>query len=192
MSLDNLSGLADLSKCKVARFKGVSSTDPKSGIVTVNGVKYIVSCDLSGDEHNGDVYYYHQKVGSGSDAKEVLFAYIYSNGLFNKHDVDNLNGEFYKIGYGFYDNISTDIYDEMVADDAAIKRYKIDGLEDILSNTSSDIAFLSVRLCADELSIGDEISYLSDSIDGLSSIVETQYATKVEVNDISNTITADL
>ena len=39
---------------------------------------------------------------------------------------------FTKIGYGFYENLSTLIHDDMVCDDAAIKMHKIDGLEEAL------------------------------------------------------------
>lgn len=191
VAIHNLDGLKDLIDCKVVRFKGVSSTDPSSGIVTVNGIQHIVSCDFT-EENNGDIYYYHKQVDKLGKKVEVLFAYVYSNGLFNHHTVDQLNGQFYKIGYGFYDNLSTLIFDDMVDVSAAIKRYKIDGLVDILDTTSADIEFLSARLSSDEISVADDISYLSSCIDGISAEVENNYATKEELHNTEDRIDDDI
>lgn len=55
------SGLSALLNHKAVRFIGVSETDPASGIITLNGVKYDINTDFD-ESNNGDIIYYRTSV----------------------------------------------------------------------------------------------------------------------------------
>lgn len=57
------SGLSALLNHKAVRFIGVSETDPASGIVTIDGNRYVVSTDFN-TSNNGNIVYYKKTIAN--------------------------------------------------------------------------------------------------------------------------------
>lgn len=152
------SGISALFNHKAVRFIGVSETDPASGIVTIDGNRYVVSTDFN-TTNNGNIVYYkktianHVQCDGHSDQHEpvdaitMMYAYIYANGVWNDSGHIAVNdGQFHKFGYSFYQNLSTLIHDDMVCDYANIKITKISGLQQALNTNTNDHRYLSGKI----------------------------------------------
>ena len=87
--LNSYSAIENILNHKSVKFIGVSTTDPMSGIITIDGIEYNISSDFD-ESNNGNIVYYHtnthnSNVTEHSDRESVgiLYAYIYSNGIFS-------------------------------------------------------------------------------------------------------------
>lgn len=194
------------------RFIGVSETDPATGIITIDGIKYYISSDFD-ESNNGDIIFYRTNVlnhdqaahdgrpatqdNTGEDihhepisAVSMLYAYIYSNGVLNdftsveiEDNEDTPTGRFQRFGYSFFQNLSTLIHDEDVCDYAAIQQKKIAGL-------TADLA----RLDAKDANLQRQITANKNNITSLSNIIKNDisvnYAKKTYVNGISSSLSS--
>ena len=192
------------------RFIGVSETDPATGIITIDGIKYYISSDFD-ESNNGDIIFYRTNVlnhdqaahdgrpatqdNTGEDihhepisAVSMLYAYIYSNGVLNdftsveiEDNEDTPTGRFQRFGYSFFQNLSTLIHDEDVCDYAAIQQKKIAGL-------TADLA----RLDAKDADLQRQITANKNNITTLSNVIKNDisvnYAKKTYVNEISSSL----
>ena len=194
------------------RFIGVSETDPATGIITIDGIKYYISSDFD-ESNNGDIIFYRtnvlnhdQAAHAGRPATQdnteedihhepisavtMLYAYIYSNGVLNdftsveiEDNEDTPTGRFQRFGYSFFQNLSTLIHDEDVCDYAAIQQKKIAGL-------TADLA----RLDAKDADLQRQITANKNNITSLSNIIKNDisvnYAKKTYVNGISSSLSS--
>lgn len=192
------------------RFIGVSETDPATGIITIDGIKYYISSDFD-ESNNGDIIFYRtnvlnhdQAAHAGRPATQdnteedihhepisavsMLYAYIYSNGVLNdftsveiEDNEDTPTGRFQRFGYSFFQNLSTLIHDEDVCDYAAIQQKKIAGL-------TADLA----RLDAKDANLQRQITANKNNITALSNVIKNDisvnYAKKIYVNEISSSL----
>lgn len=194
------------------RFIGVSETDPATGIITIDGIKYYISSDFD-ESNNGDIIFYRtnvlnhdQAAHAGRPATQdnteedihhepisavtMLYAYIYSNGVLNdftsveiEDNEDTPTGRFQRFGYSFFQNLSTLIHDEDVCDYAAIQQKKIAGL-------TADLA----RLDAKDADLQRQITANKNNITALSNVIKNDisvnYAKKTYVNGISSSLSS--
>lgn len=194
------------------RFIGVSETDPATGIITIDGIKYYISSDFD-ESNNGDIIFYRtnvlnhdQAAHAGRPATQdnteedihhepisavtMLYAYIYSNGVLNdftsveiEDNEDTPTGRFQRFGYSFFQNLSTLIHDEDVCDYAAIQQKKIAGL-------TADLA----RLDTKDADLQRQITANKNNITSLSNIIKNDisvnYAKKTYVNGISSSLSS--
>lgn len=211
------SGLSALLNHKAVRFIGVSETDPASGIITINGVKYDINTDFD-ESNNGDIIYYrtsvpnheinnippgqtshnyqHQDQSEDVEAIRMIYAYIYSNGVIDDYGGTQQTqqvgtGTFKRFGYGFYENLSTLIHDWDVCDDANIQKSKISGLVDDLAELYARDNRMSAVVDSVSTGISNQVKTNTTNI----ATIMRDYATKAYVDskdlELSNKISTD-
>ena len=201
------SNLSNLYNHKAVRFIGVSETDPATGIITLNGIKYVISSDFT-SANNGDIIYYRANISNHDNTQHIpddstssnyrakdqdanvdyvgmIYSYIYSNGVLDDYGQIQVNennlGTFKQIGYGFYENLSTLIHDYDVCDFANIQKHKISGLVDDLNDLYKRDNIISSGL-------SDAVSNNINNIEYISANYATLQDLSNSIDDISSTV----